>query len=122
MTIFSSNNADFPTLTSLPPSKTVSDCISVSPYKSVHNSFIKPAQKLSYISSIKPVPLAVHKCSVYNSSLGARNECVNVSVNHTICKASVTHFSECTVNVHRKVFKVVLSSLSVNTVSVDTTY
>ena len=39
-------------------------------------------------------------------------------MNHTICKASLTHFSECTVNVPRKVFKVVLSSLSVNTVSV----
>ena len=83
--------------------------MSVSPYKSVHNSFIKPVQKPSYISFIKPVPVIVSKCSVYNSSLGARNECVHVSVNHTICKASVTHFSECAV----KVFKVVLSSLSV---------
>ena len=35
-----------------------------------------------------------------------------------ICKASVTHFSECAVNVRRKVFKVVFSSLSVNAVSV----
>ena len=35
-----------------------------------------------------------------------------------ICKASVTHFSECAVNVRRKVFKIVLSSLSVSTVSV----
>ena len=92
--------------------------MSILPYKSVHNSFIKPVQKPSYISSIKPVPLAVRKCSVYNSSLGARNECVHVSVNHTICKASVTHFSECAVNVRRKVFKIVLSSLSVSTVSV----
>ena len=40
------------------------------------------------------------------------------SVNHAICKASVTHFSECAVNVCRRVFKVVLSSLSVSTVSV----
>ena len=30
----------------------------------------------------------------------------------------MTHFSECAVNVRRKVFKVVLSSLSVSTVSV----
>ena len=30
----------------------------------------------------------------------------------------MTHFSECAVNVRRKVFKVVLSSLSVNTVSI----
>ena len=42
---------------------------------------------------------------------------VNVSVIHTICKTSVTHFSEYHVNVHHKVFKVVLSSLSVSTVS-----
>ena len=80
MTVFSLNNADFPTLTPLSPRKPVSDCISVSPYKSVHNSFIKPVQKPSYISSINPVPLVVRKCSVYNSSLGARNECVHVSV------------------------------------------
>ena len=118
MAIFLLNNDDFPTLTPLSPRKTVSDCISVSPYKSVHNFFIKPAQKPSYISSIKPVPLVVRKCSVYNSSLGVRNESVHVSVNHTICKASVTHFSECAVNVRRKVFKVVLSCLSVSTVSV----
>ena len=115
--------------------------------------------------SIKPFPVVVRKCSVYNSSLAARNECVHisrgrsraaatskiecfvliangfqpltiitkhsildvaavldpplVSVNHTIWKASVTHFSECALNVCRKVFKVVLSSLSVNTVSVN---
>ena len=121
-TAFSLNKTDFPTLTPLSPCKPVSDCISVWPYKSVHNSFIKPVQKPSYIYSIKNVPVIARKCSVYNSSLSARNECVHVSVNHTICKASVTHFSECTINVHRKVFKVVLSSLSVNTVSVDTTY
>ena len=72
----------------------------------------------SCISFIKPVPAVVRKCSVYSSSLDVRNECVHVSVNHTICKASVTHFSECAVNVRRKVFKVVLLSLSVNTVSV----
>ena len=82
VTMFSLNNTDFPTLTPLSPCKPVSDCISVSPCKSVHNSFIKPAQKPSCISFIKPVPLAVHKCSIYNSSLGARNECVHVSVNH----------------------------------------
>ena len=50
-------------------------------------------------------------------AFGARNECIHVSVNNAICKTSVTHFSECAVNVYRKVFKVVLSSLSVNTVS-----
>ena len=92
--------------------------MSILPYKSVHNSFIKPVQKPSYISSIKPIPLVVRKCSVYNSSVGARNECVHVSVNHTICKASVTHFSECAVNVRRKVFRVVLSSLYVSAASV----
>ena len=43
---------------------------------------------------------------------------VYVSVNHTICKASVTHFNKCAVNVHHNVFKVVLSSLSFSTVSV----
>ena len=42
VTVFSLNNTDFPTLTSLSPGKPVSDCISVSPFKSVHNSFIKP--------------------------------------------------------------------------------
>ena len=84
VTAFSLNNADFPTLTPLSPRKPVPDCISVSPYKSVHNSFIKPVQKPSYISSIKPVPLVVCKCSIYNSSLGAKKEYVHVSVNHTI--------------------------------------
>ena len=189
VTVFSLNNADFPTLTPLSPRKPVSDCISVSPYKSVHNSFLKPVQKPSYISSIKPVLIVVRKCSVYNSSLGARNECVkpvqkpsyissikpvlivvrkcsvynsslgarnecvkpvqkpsyisfikpvpivvrkcpvynsslgaqdecvDASINHTVCQASVTHFSEYPVNVHRKVFKGVLSSLFVSTVS-----
>ena len=52
------------------------------------------------------------------ASVGARNECVHVSVSHTICKASVTHFSECAVSARRKVFKVILSGLSVSTVSV----
>ena len=118
MTAFSSNNADFPTLTPLSPRKPVPDCISVSPYKSVQNSFIKPIQKPSYIASIKPVSLVVRKCSVYNSSLGPRNDCVHVSVNHTICKASVTHSSKCAVNVHRKLFKVVSSGFSVSPVSV----
>ena len=49
VTAFSLNNADFPTLTPLSPRKLVSDCISVLPSKSVHNSFIKPVQKPSYI-------------------------------------------------------------------------
>ena len=118
VTAFSLNNADFPTLTPLSPRKLVPDCISVSPYKSLRNSFIRAVQKPFYISSIKPVPLVIRKCSVYNFSLGARNECVHVSVNHTICKASMTHFSECAVNVCRTVFKVVSSSLSIGTVSV----
>ena len=70
---------------------------------------------------IKEFPrfLVVCKFYVYNSSLGARNECVHVSVNHTICKDSVIHFGECAVNVHCKVFKIALSSLSVRTVSVS---
>ena len=80
---------------------------------------LKFVQKPSYISSIKPVPVVVCKFSVYNSSLGARNECVHFSVNHTICKDSVIHFGECAVNVHCKVFKIALSSLSVRTVSVS---
>ena len=80
----------------------------------VHNSFSKPIQK-PYLSFIKPAPVFLRKCSVYNSFHGARNECVHVSVNHTICKASLTHFSECAVHVRHKD---VLSSLSVNTVSV----
>ena len=40
---------------------------------------------------------------------------------YTICKASVTYFSECAVNIRHKVFKVVLSSLFVSTVSVAPT-
>ena len=42
VTAFSLNNADFPTLTCLSPRKSVSDCISVSSCKSVHNSFTIP--------------------------------------------------------------------------------
>ena len=119
VTIFSLNNADFPTLTRLSPRKTVSHCVSVSPYKSVHNSFVKPVQKPSYISStIKSISLVVRKCSVYDSSLGAMKDCVPVSVNHTIYKASATHFSESAVNVRRKVFKVVSSCLPMSTVPV----
>ena len=38
--------------------------------------------------------------------------------NHPIFKASVTHVSECAVNVCRKVFKVDFSRLSVSAVSV----
>ena len=67
VTIFSLNNADLPTLTPISPHKP--DCISVLPYKFVHNYFIKLVQRPSYISSIKPVPLAFRKCSVYNYSL-----------------------------------------------------
>ena len=119
VTAFSLNNADFPTLIPLSPGKPVSDFIRVSPYKSAHNSFIKPVKKTSYISYTRPIPVVVRNCSVYNSSLGARNECVHVSVNQTICRASVTHFSECAGNVRRKVFKIVLSSISVNAVSVS---
>ena len=102
MTAFSLNKADFPTLTPLSPRKPVADCISVSLYKSVHNSFITCVQK-PYISSIKTV---LRKCSIYDSSLGDTNKCVHVSVNHTICKAFVTHFRECAVNNYREVFKV----------------
>ena len=63
VTIFSLNNADFPALTPLSSAKSVSDGISVSPYKSLHNSFIKPVQKPSFMSTIKPAPLVVRKCS-----------------------------------------------------------
>ena len=80
VTIFSLNSGNFTILTPLSPCKPFSDCISVSPYKSVHNTFIKPVQKPSYISSIKSVLLAVPNCSIYNSSFEARNDCVNVSV------------------------------------------
>ena len=54
VTAFSLNNADFPTLTSLSPRKPSSDCISVFPYKSAYDYFIKPVHKPSHISSIKP--------------------------------------------------------------------
>ena len=54
----------------------------------------------------------------FYNSLGARNECVQVCVNHAVCKASVTHFSKRAVNVPCKLFKVVLASLSVNAVAV----
>ena len=87
---FSLNNADFPPLTPLSPRKPVSSRISVLPCKSVHNFFKKSVQKPSYISYIK---------LVYNISLGARNECVHVSGNRTMCKASVTDFGECAINV-----------------------
>ena len=85
------------------------------------NLFVIPLSNLlspSFIFFIEPVPLFVRKCSVHSSSLGARNKCVHVPVNHTICKASLTHFSECAANVRREVFKFVLSSLLVRTVSV----
>ena len=105
-TTFSVNNADFPTLTPLSPRKLASDCISVSSYKSVHNSSIKPVHKPSYISFIKPVLVVVCKCPICNSSPGVRNECVHVS----LIMQSVTCY--------RKVFKVVLPSLPVSTFSV----
>ena len=44
---FSLNNAGLPILTPLSPRKPVSDCIYFSPYKYVHNSFIKLVQKPS---------------------------------------------------------------------------
>ena len=79
----------------------------------------KPCQLYrSYISSIEPGPAVVCKFSVYNPSLGAKDECVNVSVNQPICETPVTHFRECAVNIRREVFKVFLSSLSISTVSV----
>ena len=79
----------------------------------------KPCQLYrSYISSIKPVPAVICKFSVYNPSLGAKYECVNVSANQPICRTPVTHFTECAVNIHLEVFKVVFPSLSVSTVSV----
>ena len=46
------------------------------------------------------------------------NECVHVSLNNTFYKISATLINECTVIVCRKVFKVVLPSFSVNTLSV----
>ena len=56
VTDFSLINTGSPTLAPLSPRKSVSDCISVSPYKHVHNFFIKPVQKPSVTSSIKLVP------------------------------------------------------------------
>ena len=67
-TAFWLNNTDFPALASLSLRKSVSGFISVSPYKSVHNSLIKPIQKPSYLSFVKPVSVVVCKCSFYNSS------------------------------------------------------
>ena len=64
MTAFSLNNIDVPTLLPLSPCKPVSDCIIVSPNKSVYNS-IKPVQEPSYISSIKHVPVVVPKYSIW---------------------------------------------------------
>ena len=59
VTDFSLINAGSPTLTPLSPRKFVSDCIGVSPYKPLHNFFIKPVQKPSDTSSIKLVPAVV---------------------------------------------------------------
>ena len=61
VTSFSLNNSDFPTLTPLSPRKPVSYCISVSSYKSEHNFFSKPVHKPFFASSVKPVPVVVHK-------------------------------------------------------------
>ena len=106
VTDFSLNNADFLALAPLSSCKPISYYISVLFYKSVHNSFVKSVHKPSYASSIKHVFVVVYKCFVYNFSPSARNGCVHVSVNNLICKASVTHFSECAANVHHKVLKV----------------
>ena len=57
-------------------------------------------------------------CNSASYSVGAGNECAHISVNHTFCEASETHFSEYPVNFPCEMFKVDLSGLSVNTVSV----
>ena len=43
--------------------------------------------------SIKPFPVVVRKCSVYNSSLAARNECVHISRGRS--RAAATSKIEC---------------------------
>ena len=48
---------------------------------------------------MKPFPVVSLKFSVCNSPPVARNEYVHVFVSNTICIASVTDFSECSVNV-----------------------
>ena len=116
VTAFSFNNAEFPTLTPLFSCKHISDCINVPSYKSVRNSFIKPVHKTSNASSVKTVPEFVYKCFIYNSSPDAREKSCHVSVNDTICKASITYFSECNANICRKTFEVVLASIYGNKV------
>ena len=118
MKVFSLNNGDIPTLTTVFSCKPVSDCISVLSYKSVYKSFIKPVHKPPHISSSKLVPVVVHKCSVCKSSPGTRNKFVQVSVNNIICKTSVYLNNIYTDNVWRKSFKVILPSLPVNTISI----
>ena len=95
VTVFSLNNANLSTITSLSYHKPVSDHISVSSYKSVNDLFIKSVHKPFHISSIKPILIVICKCSFHSSSLGARNDCVHVSVNHTICNASVILLPDC---------------------------
>ena len=118
VTAFSFKNAESPTLTLLSPRKPISDCINIPFYKSVHNSLFTPVHKPFYASSIKTVPQFVHKSSIYNSTSGAKKKFFHVPVNHTICKAFITHFSKCTINIWRKTFKRLLPSLSESTVSV----
>ena len=127
MIAFSLQNADFPTLTLLLCLKLVSDCISVPSYKSgifflskISSTFLRIFLLINLfcVSSIKPVPVVAHNCSVYNSSSGTSNECVHFPANNIICKTSVSLINKCTVNYRCKVLKVVLPSLSVNTVYV----
>lgn len=105
VTAFSLSNADFLTLISLSSCNLYSDCICVPFYKSIHNYFIKPTLKPFQVSSIKPVPVALHKCSVYRQTPSASNRCVQVSVNKTICKTSTNFNSKCMVNICHKMFK-----------------
>ena len=71
--------------------------------------------KKGYGRPPSPSPLLI---APLNSSPSGRNECYDVYLNRIICKASVTHFNEYAVNVRCKVFRVVLTTVSVNTVSV----
>ena len=106
----------FSYITSLCSCKPVSGCITLLSYKAVHNSFIKSAHKSFYVFSIKPVHVVVHNCSFYDFSPVARNVFVHASVCYAIFKTYVSLYSKYTINVRRKVFKVILQSLSVNTV------
>ena len=104
-------------LTHLSCCKPVSGSIRAPSYRSVHNCFIKLAHKSFSVQPCKYVPVLVHNCSIYNSSVSASNECVHLSSNSTICKPSVSLISKFTINVFRKGFNVVLNSLSVSAVS-----